>query len=584
MKLFYTILRHIRWSSISVKNRLLAVFSFCFIISSISSILYNIYLQLPLEINIVVFIVMMIHLIAFYSSIKNKISDKWRFIYLTILVTFLPFAWVFNGGLIGSIPMYYFIYFTASILSLSQLYRNYFICYILLISIISLYIQSCHPTLIVPYPTLEAQSFDMKFGFIQVIITTILLTITYTNINDDMQLKLIKHKRRLEASYSKLASAKQKVDEAAKAKTNFITNISHEIRTPLTGIIGISELLTNSNLSQEQKHLTHTLSLSSKTLLDLVNDLLDLSKIESNKLKINNEVFNLKETIDEIENLMTLYIRDKDITLKTIIGDNIPEFILLDRTKYKQILINLLSNAIKFTFHGTVTCSIYFDREKSLLQTTVEDTGIGIDPKDYDKLFTPFSQLNTTTNFEQNGVGMGLTISKKMAELMKGELNFKSKINEGSCFRFIVPTQEIHNSNRSTKTIKDKSVENKKQLHILIAEDHKINQMVLARMIESLDHQYSLANNGKEAIHLTEQNRYDAILMDIQMPIVNGIEATEIILRHYQQKELDPPKVIICSANVLQLKIDPQLKKQIFGFLTKPINLDQLENMLNSIV
>lgn len=583
MKLFYTLLRRIRWSSISVKNRLLAVFSFCFIISSITSILYNIYLGLPFEINIVVLIVMSIHIIAFYSSIRNKISDKWRFIYLTILVTFLPFAWVYNGGIIGSIPMYYFIYFTASILSLSYTYRNYFICYILLISLISLYIQSYHTELIVPYSSIQTQSFDMKFGFIQVIITTIMLTITYTRINDDMQLKLIRHKRRLETSYSRLAHAKQKADEAAKAKTNFITNISHEIRTPLTGIIGISDLLASSELSTEQRHLIHSLTLSSKTLLDLVNDLLDLSKIESNKLKLNNEVFNLRSTIAEIENLMTLYIRDKDITLKTIIKDGIPENILLDRTKYKQILINLLSNAIKFTLQGTVTCSIDFIEDSSTLQTTVEDTGIGIDSKDFDKLFTPFSQLNTTKYFEHHGVGMGLTISKKMAELMHGELNFKSTVNKGSCFIFTVPIQAVHTKSTQPTINHQEEIKHKKELRILIAEDHQINQMVLAKMIENLGHSHTVANNGQEAIDLAKENIYDAILMDIQMPIKNGIEASETILDHYQTIKQPSPSIIICSANVLQLKVNPQLKELLFGFLSKPINLEQLEAILNKL-
>lgn len=568
------------WSEVSVKNKLLSVFSFCFIIASITSIFINIYLQLPFQINIVVLFVLFIHSIAFYCAIRNKISNKGRFLYLTALVSLLPFAWVFNGGMLGSIPIYYFVYFTASILTLTRNYRNYFIAYIILITIIPLYIDTFHPDLIIPYTSEHAQFMDIKMSFIQVIFTTILLTTTYTSINDDIQLQLIKYQERLEDSYTKLAESKQYAEEAAIAKTNFITNISHEIRTPLTGIIGISDLLGVSTLNPEQKLLIRSLDYSSKILLGLVNDLLDLSKIEANKLHLNIEAFDIKESIKKIETIMALQIKEKNIDFKISISDDVPTYLQLDRNKYKQVLINLLSNAIKFTEHGSVSCQIIYNREKSRLITVVEDTGIGINKNDFDKLFTPFTQLNKHNHGNYNGVGMGLTISKKMVEIMKGQIYFDSTLAKGSCFSFTLPVPISEQTSLPEKKV---SNVNSPSLHLLIAEDNKINQMVLTKMISKLNHTFDVAENGKDAINMCMENNYDAVLMDIQMPVVNGIEASKTILEYHDSANRKAPKIIICSANIQHLNNDPELKKSIAGFLSKPINLHQVDEILSKV-
>lgn len=580
------LLRQLDWSEVSVKNKLLAVFSFCFIISSITSIFINLYVGLPPQINIVVLFVLGIHSIAFYSAISNLISDKGRFIYLSILVTLLPLAWVFNGGMLGAIPMYYFIYFAASILSLTRQYRNYFISYIIFITLVPLFIEYCYPEIIIPYESVEAQFYDLKMSYIQVIITTILLTTTYTSINDDIQLQLVKYQGRIEDSYIKLSMAKEDADIAAAAKSNFITNISHEIRTPLTGIIGLTDLLaTSSPLSNEQKLLLHSLNSSSKTLLELVNDLLDLSKMEANKLQLNKEYFDLRKVVEEIEDLITLQLREKNIKLTIDVSDKIENLVYLDRNKYKQVLINLLSNAIKFTKQGRVTCTIDYNNTKSELVTKVEDSGIGIDEKDYDKIFIPFSQLNRIDDSSLNGVGMGLTISKNMVEIMKGTISFTSKVDSGSCFKFNIP---ITSNKKKLKSLISNSITNidtiqNNGLHVLIAEDNKVNQMVLAKMIIKLNHTYELAENGQEAIDLCKENTYDAILMDIQMPVINGIEATKTILEYYKNIGKQAPKVIICSADTHFLNEESLLRKIIADYLIKPINLEQIDKVLNKI-
>lgn len=580
------LLRQIDWSEVSVKNKLLAVFSFCFIISSITSIFINIYVGLPPQINIVVLFVLGVHSIAFYSAITNLISDKGRFIYLSILVTLLPIAWVFNGGMLGAIPMYYFIYFTASILSLTRNYRNYFIAYILFITLVPLFIEYYFPEIIIPYDSVETQFYDINMSYIQVIITTILLTSTYTTINDDIQLQLLKYQGRIEDSYIKLSIAKEDADLAAAAKSNFITNISHEIRTPLTGIIGITDLLASSTpLTNEQKLLLHSLKSSSNTLHELVSDLLDLSKIEANKLQLNKEYFDLRKVVEEIEDLITMQLREKNIKLSIEVSEKIDSQVYLDRNKYKQVLINLLSNAVKFTEEGKVTCTIDYNNTKSALITKVEDTGIGIAQKDYDQIFIPFNQLNRQDEPNYNGVGMGLTIVKNMVELMDGKITFTSKLGTGSCFTFSVPITTNKKKLKSFLRPADSLLNEVKHcpLHVLIAEDNKVNQMVIAKMITKLNHTYELAENGQEAIDLCKEQRYDAILMDIQMPLINGIDAAKSILEYYASINQVAPKIIICSANTQFLNNETALKEVLSDYILKPINLTQIEKVLNKV-
>lgn len=580
MSFINRIFDRLNWNDISIKNRLLAVFSLCLIISSLLSIGINIAIGLPLGANIVVIIITIIHALAFYFSIRNIISDQERCLYLAALVTFLPIAWIYNGGLVGSIPMYFFIYFTASIFSLTPNYRNYFITYILLLTILVLVIQTYFYEIIVPYSSLEAQIFDMKFAFIQVIIISIVITITFTSISDDIQLRIIKKKEKLEDSHFQLKVAKELAEKATLAKSNFITNISHEIRTPLNGIVGISDLLRSHSIDEEQKKLLQSLDLSTKTLMDLINDLLDLSKMEANKMILSNEIFEIRQTCKEINDLIYSQIKEKSINFKCIVDDNTPTFLSLDRTKYKQVLINLLSNAIKFTPQGNVCYSISYDTSTSTLTTTIEDSGIGIAEEHIDKLFIPFTQLNNSNNIENQGIGMGLTISKKLIDIMNGNIEVRSKIAKGSCFKFTVPSITINQhaiqKQKEDEKVRYQLLEEPKELDILIAEDHKINQIILAKMLEKLNHNYSIANNGQEAIDLCQQKEFDLILMDIKMPLIDGIEATKIIIDDCKTANKQIPKIVICSANVMQLENKELLANYITDYLIKPISLEQL--------
>lgn len=412
----------INWRSISIKNRLLALFSFCLILSSLVSIAFNAHLDLPFEMNIVVTAIAAIHAIAFYQAIKNRINDKGRAIYLFSLMTFLPIAWVFNGGFDGPIPMHYFTYLIISIFALSKRYRRYVTIYSLLLICAVLIIQNYFSHIIVPYDSQQVKLIDMEISFLQVIISIILLTIMYTNLNEGYQKNLLRQKRKLRQSFNELRIAKELAEKATIAKSNFITNISHEIRTPLNGIVGIADILDVSQLNDEQKTLIQSLKSSSHTLSDLVNDLLDLSKIEANKMVLNYEYFDIRKIAREVKELIRLQTKDKDILFKINIDPNLPQSIKIDRTKYKQVLINLLSNASKFTERGEISLEISYDSAKEILLTSVKDTGIGISKNNLLNIFAPFTQLSVPNGLTNNGVGMGLAISKKMIELMKGEI------------------------------------------------------------------------------------------------------------------------------------------------------------------
>lgn len=575
------ILKFINWPSISIKNKLLALFSFCLIVASLISLGTNLYLGLPMEMNIIVLSITAINGIACYASLRNLFSDKGRYLYLSILVTFLPIGWVYNGGILGAIPMYFFIYFIASILTLSRAYRNYFIAYTVLLTALVLIIQNTYQEIITPYASVELQIKDMKYSFIQVIIILIVMTIAYTSINDNIKLKLIRRKKRLEASYTRLSTVQKQTEEAALAKSNFITNISHEIRTPLTGIVGIAELLQQSTLDEEQKLLVQSLQSSSKTMLDLVNDLLDLSKIEANKLTLNEEHFLIRQTIKEVHDLMSLQLKGKNINLSISAADNVPLYIVLDRSKYKQIIMNLVGNALKFTKEGTVTCTIQYDAIRSTLTSRIEDTGIGIKETDLPGIFTPFTQLNKTDDLCNNGIGMGLVISKKMIEFMGGEIYVSSSLNKGTCFEFILPLISTAQPIAMHPLAEEMNIQ--KPLHILITEDHKINQVILAKMLGKLAHTYETADNGQQAVDMCKTKSFDVVLLDMQMPILDGIEATKAIVKHFHTIGQPAPKIIGCSANRLHKEDEESTATLMAGFLLKPVTLQQLHAVLSGI-
>ena len=375
-----------------------------------------------------------------------------------------------------------------------------------------------------------------------------------------------------------LKQAQQDAMASSRAKGQFLANMSHEIRTPLNAIIGFGELLSQSPLSGEQQDWLEKLNLSSHLLLSIVNDILDFSKIEAGKLELESRPFTPHELIAQQEALFGLAAREKGLRFRTRQGGDTPEALLGDPLRLGQVLTNLVGNAIKFTEQGEVELAIHveaIDRTSCRLTCHVSDTGIGISAAQQKRLFTAFTQADTSTSRRYGGTGLGLVISQRLVEQMGGTLEVNSTPGKGSCFTVSLPlgigTTLLPHPPR-TRHPNFNRLRGKK---ILLAEDNPINQALTRRLLEDLGIEVSLATNGREAIEQLRHQAVDLVLMDLQMPVMDGFEAA----RRIRRDDTATP-IIALSAAVLSEERQNALTAGMNEHLAKPIDSQQLAGVL----
>ena len=391
--------------------------------------------------------------------------------------------------------------------------------------------------------------------------------------------KLLQEK---EIAAKELIRAKEKAEYATYSKSIFLANMSHEIRTPLNGIIGMSEILSQSKLNKNQVDHLNTIREAGEDLLIIINDILDFSKIEAGQLQVENISIPLHNLIQSVQKVLKLKADEKNIELLYHIYNNVPEYILSDPIRLKQILINLINNAIKFTEKGSVklVVSVFNENETGIIiKFEVIDTGIGINENNIEKMFNEFTQADTSTTRKHGGTGLGLTISKRLVELMGGEIGLESKEGIGSKFWFTIKTQ-VSEKIDVTPNIKENNLPDK--LRILLAEDNLINQKVSSLMIKQMGYQCDIANNGEEAIKMHSKNSYDMIFMDILMPVMDGLEATAIIRESERTTENNTP-IIALTANAFKEDVEKYLSSGMDYYLSKPLRLEDISELLNSI-
>ncbi len=380
--------------------------------------------------------------------------------------------------------------------------------------------------------------------------------------------------------------AKDQAEKANRAKTEFLSSMSHEIRTPLNAIVGFSECMMDSpDLTSETKEYAKDIVDASKNLLEIVNGILDISKIEANKMEINAKEYNPREVFNSLSKLVIPRINEKPIEFKTIYSKDLPGILKGDVSKVKQIILNILTNAAKYTEKGeiifNVNCVNRLDTNKCLLYISVKDTGRGIKKEDMDKLFKKFERLDEDINTSTEGTGLGLAITKSLTEMMGGRIAVVSNYGEGSTFRIYLEqdiiSMEIPKGNQEEIEI-DYSLHKGKR--ILVVDDSKINLKVANNILKPYDFQVVNAESGFEALEMAETGTYDLILMDIMMPKMNGVET---LRRLKEIPGFDIP-VVALTADAIEGQDEKYIEAGFNDYLSKPIDRYELNRVLNKFL
>ncbi|WP_233164339.1 tetratricopeptide repeat-containing hybrid sensor histidine kinase/response regulator [Snuella sedimenti] len=428
----------------------------------------------------------------------------------------------------------------------------------------------------------DNKELNTLISILSVALITILSLLTlslYKNNNIRLKTNNMLHKKNGE-----LIIAKEKAELASKTKANFLSTVTHELRTPLYAVTGISNMLLDEDPKPEQIQHLKSLKFSGDYLLTFINDILQINKIEANKVEIEPEAFNLKKKINNIILALNNSALDNNIKIHFDYDKNLGENFIADQLKISQILINLIGNSIKFTKDGDIWIRIYKIQEKGNIYTLrfeVEDNGIGISKEKQDHMFESFSQGSIQINRKYGGTGLGLSIVKGLIEILKGKIYLKSELGKGTTFFFEIPleyTQQEESENEKKTASYFNGDTNELDLtnvKILVVEDNKINQMITKKILTKMKLSCDVVDNGEEAVDLIKNNKYDIILMDIHMPGISGIEATKIVRTF--DKELT---IFALTAVTIEDKMHEFEEAGFTDIIPKPFKQEEFEKKL----
>ena len=395
---------------------------------------------------------------------------------------------------------------------------------------------------------------------------------------------------------SEINNINQELEKAIQSRSQFLANMSHEIRTPMNGILGMLELVDDNSLDSMQKNYIEIARRSGKTLMALINDVLDLSKIESGKLELEQQPIEIRQLVEDLGHLYRHQIEDKRLEFCTHVDSSLPQYILGDRTRLWQILTNLVSNSVKFTLKGKVSLTLkQVEGEHSLLRFSVHDTGVGIPVEKQKAIFESFTQADGSTTRQFGGTGLGLTISRKLVQMMRGELEVDSYAGGGSTFFFSIPLQEaqapriLKQSGKRGENTADGSTDSATDLDsaefsdttVLLVEDNVVNQKVALGMLRKLGvESVEVVDNGADAVRVVAKQHYDVVFMDVQMPVMDGYEATRRIREHEEKHKAAAMLIVAMTAHSMEGDRELCLAAGMNDYISKPIQKADIKTIL----
>ena len=392
---------------------------------------------------------------------------------------------------------------------------------------------------------------------------------------------------------ARMEEKNEEANNALEAKANFLANMSHEIRTPMNAIYGMAELLDQKDFAEEEKGYIDTIRKSSENLLAIINEILDFSKIDSGKMEITKEEYHFNSLIHDVLSIIEFRMKNRSVKLIYDIAPDIPRVLIGDELRIRQILINLLNNAVNFTHRGHIALRIFWEPDldgNGYMHVSVEDTGIGISQADMNKLFTAFGQIDTKKNRNVEGTGLGLVITKRLLNLMGGDITVRSKVNEGSTFSFVLhqivkdPRPSNYNSNHEKVTVENagyKITFKAPTARVMIVDDNKVNLIVASELMKRFGFEAVMVESGMEAYNRIEEHlvEYDLVFMDHMMPVMDGVEATRKIRALPTQYAKKLP-IVALTANAIK-GVERQFKEAgMNDYLAKPIHMNQLGEIL----